>query len=96
MDAVDIRDVDLPFVGAVTLSEVYAYMAYLSRDRVLHPNSDRSAKGLSPASRARKLATIRSFYGYLCNKVHKLDHNPVKDIDAPKLKKNAATVSDPG
>ena len=87
MDAVDIRDVDLPFVGAVTLSEVYAYMAYLSRDRVLHPNSDRSAKGLSPASRARKLATIRSFYGYLCNKVHKLDHNPVKDIDAPKLKK---------
>ena len=34
MDAVDIRDVDLPFVGAVTLSEVYAYMAYLSRDRV--------------------------------------------------------------
>lgn len=87
MDAVDIRDVDLPFVGAVTLSEVYAYMAYLSRDRVLHPNSDRSAKGLSPASRARKLATIRSFYGYLCNKVHKLDHNPVKDIDAPKMKK---------
>ena len=87
MDTVDIRDVDLPFVGAVTLSEVYAYMAYLSRDRVLHPNSDRSAKGLSPASRARKLATIRSFYGYLCNKVHKLDHNPVKDIDAPKLKK---------
>ena len=87
MDAVDIRDVDLPFVGAVTLSEVYAYMAYLSRDRVLHPNSDRSAKGLSPASRARKLATIRSFYGYLCNKVHKLDHNPVKDIDAHKSTK---------
>ena len=52
MDAVDIRDVDLPFVRAVTLSEVYAYMAYLSRDRVLHPNSDRSAKGLSPASRS--------------------------------------------
>ena len=87
MESVDVRDVDLTFVGSVTLTEIYAYMSYLSRDRVLHPNSDRSAKGLNPTSRARKLATIRSFYGYLCNKVHKLDRNPVKDIDAPKLKK---------
>ena len=87
MESVDIRDVDLTFVGSVTLTEIYAYMSYLSRDRVLHPNSDRSAKGLNPTSRARKLATIRSFYGYLCNKVHRLDRNPVKDIDAPKLKK---------
>ena len=85
MESVDVRDVDLTFVGSLT--EIYAYMSYLSRDRVLHPNSDRSAKGLNPTSRARKLATIRSFYGYLCNKVHKLDRNPVKDIDAPKLKK---------
>ena len=65
MESVDIRDVDLTFVGSVTLTEIYAYMSYLSRD----------------------LATIRSFYGYLCNKVHRLDRNPVKDIDAPKLKK---------
>ena len=79
MESVDVRDVDLTFVGSVTLTEIYAYMSY--------PNSDRSAKGLNPTSRARKLATIRSFYGYLCNKVHKLDRNPVKDIDAPKLKK---------
>ena len=32
-------------------------------------------------------ATIRSFYGYLCNKVHVLEENPVKDMDSPKLKK---------
>ena len=88
MDTVDIRDIDLDFVGSVTLTEVYGYMAYLSRDRVLHPNSDRSGRGLNPNSRARKLATIRSFYGYLCNKVHLLENNPVKDIDSPKLKKN--------
>ena len=62
-------------------------MTYLSRDRVLHQNSQRSEKGLNAASRARKLATIRSFYGYLCNKVHVLEENPVKDMDSPKLKK---------
>ena len=34
MESVDVRDVDLTFVGSVTLTEIYAYMSYLSRDRV--------------------------------------------------------------
>ena len=37
--------------------------------------------------RDRKIATIRSFYNYLTNKMHLLRENPVKDIDSPKLKK---------
>ena len=87
MDQVSIRDVDRDLIASVTLTEIYGYMTYLSRDRVLHQNSQRSEKGLNAASRARKLATIRSFYGYLCNKVHVLEENPVKDMDSPKLKK---------
>ena len=87
MDQVSIRDVDRDLIASVTLTDIYGYMTYLSRDRVLHQNSQRSEKGLNAASRARKLATIRSFYGYLCNKVHVLEENPVKDMDSPKLKK---------
>ena len=44
MESVDVRDVNLTFVGSVTLTEIYAYMSYLSRDRVLHPNSDPSPR----------------------------------------------------
>ena len=62
-------------------------MTYLSRDRVRHQNSRNSDYGLSASSRARKIATIRSFYNYLTNKMHLLRENPVKDIDSPKLKK---------
>ena len=87
MDQVSIRDVDRDLIASVMLTDIYGYMTYLSRDRVLHQNSQRSEKGLNAASRARKLATIRSFYGYLCNKVHVLEENPVKDMDSPKLKK---------
>lgn len=87
MDQISIRDVDRDLIASVTLTDIYGYMTYLSRDRVLHQNSQRSEKGLNAASRARKLATIRSFYGYLCNKVHVLEENPVKDMDSPKLKK---------
>lgn len=87
LDEIDIMDIDLDFVKNVTLTDVYAYMAYLSRDRVQHQNSRNSAYGLNAASRARKVATIRSFYKYLTVKAHLLDENPVKDMDSPKLKK---------
>ena len=88
LDEIDILDVDLAFVGSVTLADIYSYMTYLSRDRAQHHNSANSNYGLNPASRARKIATIRSFYNYLTNKKHLLRENPVKDIDSPKLKKS--------
>ena len=87
LDEIDIMDVDLDFVADVTLSDIYSYMTYLSRDRAQHHNSANSDYGLSASSRARKIATIRSFYNYLTNKKHLLRENPVKDIDSPKLKK---------
>lgn len=87
LDEIDIMDVDLEFVSSVTLTDIYGYMTYLTRDRAQHPNSRNSDYGLNAASRARKIATIRSFYNYLTNKMHLLRENPVKDIDSPKLRK---------
>ena len=88
LDEIDIRDIDVAFLANVTLTDIYSYLTYLSRDRILHQNSKNSDYGLSAASRARKIATIRSFYNYLTNKRHLLRENPVKDIDSPKLKKS--------
>ena len=87
LDEIDIMDIDLDFVASVTLTDIYGYLTYLSRDRVQHQNSVNSGYGLSATSRARKIATIRSFYNYLTNKRHLLRENPVKDIDSPKLRK---------
>ena len=87
MDEIDIRDIGIEFIGSITLTDVYSYLAYLSRDRLNRPNSERSDKGLSASTRARKVATLRSFFNYLCNKVHLLPDNPIKDIDSPKIKK---------
>lgn len=33
LDEIDITDVDLAFVASVTLTDIYGYMTYLSRDR---------------------------------------------------------------
>ena len=88
LDEIDILDVDITFVKKITLTDIYDYMNYLSRERARFHNSDKTDYGINSASRARKIATIRSFYNYLTNKVHLLDENPIKDIDSPKLRKS--------
>ena len=87
LSEISIMDIDLDFIQSVTLTDIYEYMSYLSRDRVQHQNSDKSEYGLNAASCARKISTIRSFYNYLTNKAHLIENNPVKDIDSPKLRK---------
>ncbi len=84
---ISISDVDVEFVRRVTLSEVYDYLAYLSRDRVRNHNSRDPDCGLNAASRARKIAVIRSFYKYLTIKAKLLEENPVADLDSPKVPK---------
>lgn len=76
-DSISIDDIDFPLIQSITLTDVYAFMNYLSRDR-----------GLNAASRARKVATIRSFYKYLTNKAKLLDQNPVQELDSPRQKKS--------
>ena len=65
LDAIDIRDIDTAFLETITLTDVYSYMSYLSRERQVHHNSRHSDTGLSASSRARKIATLRSFFNYL-------------------------------
>ena len=86
-EQIDIRDIGIQFIRSITLTDVYSYLAYLSRERPQRPNREKSSKGLSAASRARKVATLRSFFNYLCNKVHLLQENPIQDIDSPKIRK---------
>ena len=44
--------------------------------------------GINARSRARKVATIRSYYKYLTVKAHILEKNPVQDLDSPKTMKS--------
>lgn len=71
----------------MTLNDVYDYMAFLSRDKVKNERSREPEYGLLASSRARKIATIRSFYKYLTIKTKQLDVNPVEGLDTPKTTK---------
>ncbi len=76
LSQISIDDVDLDLARCVTITDVYSYMSYLTRDR-----------SLGAASRARKVAAIRSFYKYLTHKAKLLLENPMEDLDSPRLKK---------
>ncbi len=75
-EEIPIDDINIQLAGSVTLTDVYSFMNFLSRDR-----------GLNNASRARKVATIRSFYKYLTNKAKLLEVNPVQELDSPRPRK---------
>ena len=85
-DEISIMDVDAAFIRTITLTDIYGYLTFLSRDRAQQPNSRRTEYGLSATTRARKIATLRSFFNYLTIKVHIMDDNPIKDMDSPKFK----------
>ena len=75
-------------LAAVTKSEVYDFLSFLSRDRVRQQRSREAEYGLSAVSRARKLATLKSLYQYLTVKTGKLEKNPLEGFDTPKTRRS--------
>lgn len=88
IEDISISDVDISLIKDTGLSDVYEFLGYLSRDRETHQNARYSSRGLGARSRARKIATLRSFYKYLSSKANLLDENPLSDLDSPKVMKS--------
>lgn len=88
LNEISITDVDLELIRSVRLSDIYAYMSFLSRDRLKNANKPSAGCGLQASTRARKVATIRSFYKYLTTKAKLLDENPMQDLDSPRQKQS--------
>ena len=70
---IDISGMDAASLRAVRLTDFYAWLTWLSRDR-----------RCGPATRARKTAAIRAFFNYLKNKAFVLEENPALELEAPK------------
>lgn len=85
LESIDIMAVDLDFVKTVQLTDVYNYMHYLSNNRLQNAKDPNGARGLSAKTRARKVATIRTYFKYLTNKEKVLSENPIQDLDTPRV-----------
>jgi len=76
LSTISVTDIDIDFIKKISLSDLYAYMSYLSLD-----------KSNKVTSRARKVASLRSFFNYLSTKAKVLEINPAKELESPKLGK---------
>jgi site-specific recombinase XerD len=73
---ITITDIDLDLIGSITLSDLYAFLAYVSNDR------DNSSY-----ARARKVASLKSFFKYITLKAKLIDSNPATELESPKILK---------
>lgn len=80
---IDISDIDIDFIKRIKITDVYEYFDYLSTERRKFHNSKTSDFGLSAATRARKVSSLKTFFKYL-QKTHRLEENPIAELEFPK------------
>ncbi|MBE6925307.1 MAG: tyrosine recombinase XerC [Ruminococcaceae bacterium] len=88
LEEIDIRDIDIRFIESIRTSDLFDFLSYLANDRTVNPDSSVPEYGISPASRARKLSSIKSFFKYLTVRTKQLTENPAADLEYPKLRKS--------
>ncbi|MCI6266964.1 MAG: tyrosine recombinase XerC [Erysipelotrichaceae bacterium] len=75
-EKIKINDIDIDTIKKIQLSDIHAFLSYLISN--FHSK---------PATRARKISSIRIFFRYLSRKVKLIDVNPAQDLETPKLEK---------
>lgn len=74
--SIKIADVPFSYVKDFTNTDAYMYLNFLNTER------NNSVK-----TRARKITSLRRFYGYLHDRAKTIDENPVEHVDLPKIPK---------
>lgn len=76
MDEISIKDITIDFIREISLEDMYLFLEYCETQR--HN---------SAATRARKTATLRSFFKYLKGKKRLIEDNPADELETPKIGK---------
>lgn len=76
IEEVEISDLGDNFIKDITLSDIYAFLAFLEKVR-----------NNSAYARARKVATLKSFFKFLNSKIKLIDENPTVELESPKINK---------
>lgn len=75
-DNIKINDIDNRFIETISLSDLYAFLSFTENYR-----------NNSAYARARKVATLRSFFKYLTGKAKIIKENPTLELESPKINK---------
>ena len=73
---ISIKDFDLQTLKKVKENDILSFLSYLALNN-----------NCKPATRARKISTVRIFFSYLSQKAHLIENNPAQHIETPKKEK---------
>lgn len=76
MNNISIKDFSTETLKNITLDDIHSFIYYLA----INNNN-------KPATRARKISTIRIFFNYLVNKLNVIEINPAQNLETPKRDK---------
>ena len=71
---IPIDDINSDFIKSINLTDMYAFLSYAEKQR-----------NNSNYARARKVATLKSFYNYLHNKAKVIEFNAAAELESPKI-----------
>ena len=75
-EEINIKDIDNDFVRKIKLTDLYAYLSFVEKQRI---NGNHA--------RARKVATLRAYFKFLQNKAKIIEYNPALELESPKINK---------
>ncbi len=73
---IDITDIDDEFLKSIQLRDLYAFMSFIEKYR-----------NNSAYARARKVATLKSYFKFLQGKAKIIVDNPTTELESPKINK---------
>ncbi|MDI2588899.1 tyrosine recombinase XerC [Psychrobacillus sp. NEAU-3TGS] len=76
MEEIDLKDISIDFIREISLEDIYLFLEFCEVQR-----------GNSAATRARKAATIKSFFKYLKGKRRLIEENVADELETPKIGK---------
>jgi site-specific recombinase XerD len=79
-EQIKIDDIDDSFIKRIKLSDLFAFISFAENYR--HNGT---------YARARKVATLKSFFKYLHGKAKIIDENPAVELESPKINKRNPT-----
>ena len=73
---IDISDIDIEFIKTIKLRDLYSFLKYIDNIRLNHSHA-----------KARKVATLKSFFNFLNLKLKVIPENPASELESPKIEK---------
>lgn len=75
-EEIDISNIDNDFLRSIKLRDLYAFLSFTEKYR-----------NNSSYARARKVASLRSFFKYICGKAKIISENPTLELESPRINK---------